>query len=419
MSTATTTTTETAGKPFAGGTASVLELRDDGTGNFKHLVKNAKERAKDYPYREDQQDGSEVLKQRLGACVEEFDNSIFDTCSNEKLVNATRKLILESGKKKSNKMATISFMHPKYKDDLEKDDDLKLIYSLLGLAGITRAFMNFYPPGGSFQFHRDEFLNKSGNCKPVADTEKVQSKRYVHKADIGRVTFRACKDDALLKRIDTRSYGMGLDGRGITSMTQHMAEPGPGVKGWDASLVIDCTPAQHDHLQELIKWSLSSGDWKSPHPELGQGIALEGLPSWDFGVYQSERSNKLIDDGSGTGTLERACVVGGRIGGLASVETDGLKMRNGGLASVEVRSQHHIFSPPLAWAKTAEASGLGVHTKPEPRKPWRERNKPRGQYKPKYDPIEFGRGMDVAMSGFFEVGKQLPPHADFACTACW
>jgi hypothetical protein len=75
-----------------------------------------------------------------------------------------------------------------------------------------------------------------------------------------------------------------------------MAEPGPGVKGWDASLVIDCTSAQHDHLQKLIKESLSSGDWESPRPELGEGIFLEGLPSWDFGVYQSELSNKLIDD---------------------------------------------------------------------------------------------------------------------------
>jgi hypothetical protein len=111
-------------------------------------------------------------------------------------------------------------------------------------------------------------------------------------------------------------------------MTQHMAEPGPGVKGWDTSLVIDCTPAQHAQLQELITADLSS-DCTGPRPELGQGIALEGLPSWDFGFYQSERSNKLIGDGTGTGTLERACVVGGR----ASVETNGEQMqtRNGGL----------------------------------------------------------------------------------------
>jgi hypothetical protein len=32
----------------------------------------------------------------------------------------------------------------------------------------------------------------------------------------------------------------------------------------------------------------------------------------------------------------------------------------------------------------------------------------RGQYKRKYDPIEFGREMDVAISGFFVVGTQLP-----------
>jgi hypothetical protein len=113
---------------------------------------------------------------------------------------------------------------------------------------------------------------------------------------------------------------MGLDGRGVTSMTQHMAEPGPGVKGWDTSLVIDCTPVQHAHLQELITENLSS-DCTGPRPELGQGIFLEqGLPWWDFGVYCSEMGKK----------------------------------------SVEMRSQHHIFSSPFAWAKTAEASGLGA-----------------------------------------------------------
>jgi hypothetical protein len=42
-------------------------------------------------------------------------------------------------------------------------------------------------------------------------------------------------------------------------------------------------------------------------------------------------------------------------------------------------------------------SGFGVHTKPEPRK-----------YKPTYDPIEFGREMDVAISGIFKVGTPLP-----------
>jgi hypothetical protein len=127
-------------------------------------------------------------------------------------------------------------MHPKYKDELEKDVDLEFIYSLLGSARITKAFMNFYfyPPGGSFKFHRDEFLQKSGNCKPVADAELVQTKRYVHKADEGRVSFRACNDNAPLKRIDTRCYGMGPDGCGVTSMVQHMAEPvtrAPPVNG--------------------------------------------------------------------------------------------------------------------------------------------------------------------------------------------
>jgi hypothetical protein len=276
MSTA--TTTETAGNSFPVEAASALELRDDDTGNFKHLMKNAKKRAKEYPCRKDQEGGSEVPKKRLDACVEEFNNSIFDTRSNESLVRAARKLILKSGKKKSNHMANLQLMHPKYKDELEKDVDLEFIYGLiLGSAGITKAFMNFYPKGGSLKFHRDEFLQKFGNCKPVAYAEKVQTKRYVHKADTGRVSFRACNDDAPLKQIDTRCYGMGPDGRGVTSMTQHKAEPGPGVKGWDTSLVIDCTPAQHAHLQELVMARLSR-DCIGPRPELGQGIFLEGLP---------------------------------------------------------------------------------------------------------------------------------------------
>ena len=231
MSTA--TTTETAGNSFPVEAASALELRDDDTGNFKHLMKNAKKRAEDCPCRKDQEGGFEVLKKRLDACVEEFYNSIFDTRSNESLVSAARKLILKSGKKKSNLMATLSLMHPKYKDGLEKDVDLEFIYGLLGSAGITKAFMNFYPKGGSFKFHRDEFLQKFGNCKPaVADAEKVQTKRYVHKADTGRVSFRACNDDALEANRHQVLWHMGLDGRGVTSMTQHKAEPGPGVKGW-------------------------------------------------------------------------------------------------------------------------------------------------------------------------------------------
>jgi hypothetical protein len=41
--------------------------------------------------------------------------------------------------------------------------------------------------------------------------------------------------------------------------------------------------------------------------------------------------------------------------------------------------------------------GLGVHIR-----------KPRRQYKPRYDPIEFGREMDVKISEFFEVGNPFP-----------
>jgi hypothetical protein len=198
-----------------------------------------------------------------------------------------------------------------------------------------------------------------------------------------------------------------------------MAEPGPGVKGWDASLVIDCTPAQHAHLQKLIKKSLSSGDWESPRPELGEGIFLVDLPSWDFGVYMSQLSQTLIDDGTGSGTLERACVVGGRASFEAQskaaptdtdfVMADGItKPTNqwqetsskggliGGPASVEVRSKNHIFSTPLVWATNAMDSGFGHCVAARPGS------------QPRYDPIEFGREMDVAISGFFKVGTPLP-----------
>jgi hypothetical protein len=51
--------------------------------------------------------------ERLDACVEEFDNRIFDTRSNESLVSVARKLILKSGKKKSNKMAALHRHAPK------------------------------------------------------------------------------------------------------------------------------------------------------------------------------------------------------------------------------------------------------------------------------------------------------------------
>jgi hypothetical protein len=42
-------------KSFAVEAASVLELRGDGTGDFKHFVRNAKKKAEKYPARKDQQ----------------------------------------------------------------------------------------------------------------------------------------------------------------------------------------------------------------------------------------------------------------------------------------------------------------------------------------------------------------------------
>jgi hypothetical protein len=173
MSTATTAVA--AGNSVPVYTAS-MERRGDGTINFKHFIKNAKKLAKHYPFRDDQKDGPEVLKTRLDDDVEEFEHSIFDICSNEKLVRAVRKLILNSGKKKSNLMANLQLMHSKYKDELEKDDDLQLIYSLLSSAGITGAFMNFYPPGGNFKFHRDHFLSKAITASSTKPHEPAPSR---------------------------------------------------------------------------------------------------------------------------------------------------------------------------------------------------------------------------------------------------
>jgi hypothetical protein len=82
------TTTGITGKPLTNrgclGAGAGAEGRD-GTGNSKHLVKreNAKKKAEERTYRKDQEGGSEALKKRLGADVEEIENSIFDTCSNE------------------------------------------------------------------------------------------------------------------------------------------------------------------------------------------------------------------------------------------------------------------------------------------------------------------------------------------------
>jgi hypothetical protein len=97
---------------------------------------------------------------------------------------------------------------------------------------------------------------------------------------------------------------------------------------------------------------------------------------------------------------------GGLIGGLASVELHGDQMRNGGRASRKRRNEDGQYTTERLEGDNAQYAiglGLGVHTKPKP-KP----RKPRGQYKPRYDPIEFGREMDVKISEFFEVGKRLP-----------
>jgi hypothetical protein len=48
------------------------------------------------------------------------------------------------------------------------------------------------------------------------------------------------------------------------------------------------------------------------------------------------------------------------------------------------------------------ALGLGVYTKPKPR----AKRKPGLKCKPKHDPTEIGRQLDVAISEFFEGGKK-------------
>jgi hypothetical protein len=90
---------------------------------------------------------------------------------------------------------------------------------------------------------------------------------------------------------------------------QHKAERGANVEGWDLTLVIDCTKEQHERLQELIGHQLAE-DRLVNRPDLGKGV--EGGACWDLGVYMSEISNKLVDDGTGKGTTVRACVEGGK-----------------------------------------------------------------------------------------------------------
>jgi hypothetical protein len=130
----------------------------------------------------------------------------------------------------------------------------------------------------------------------------------------------------------TKCHGFGTEGAGVTMMVQHKAERGPNVPGWDCTLVLDCTREQHDRLQQLIKQDLAKG--RAPtRPPLGEGIRLEDMQDWDLGAYMSVLSNMLVDDG--TGTMVRACVKGGKEGGLATVESHGEQVGNGPRATIE------------------------------------------------------------------------------------
>jgi hypothetical protein len=91
---------------------------------------------------------------------------------------------------------------------------------------------------------------------------------------------------------------------------QHKAERGANAEGWDLTLVIDCTKEQHERLQELIGHQLAE-DRLVNRSDLGKGV--ESGACWDLGVYMSEISkHKLVDDGTGKGTMVRACVKAGK-----------------------------------------------------------------------------------------------------------
>jgi hypothetical protein len=96
------------------------------------------------------------------------------------------------------------------------------------------------------------------------------------------------------------------------------------------------------------------GDCTEPRPELGQGIALENLPWWDFGIYMSMISNTLMVDGTGTGTLERACVVGGKI--------------VGGMDARSSRRRRPTTTPPTPTTRMVSALGGEIDSKLETKK---------------------------------------------------
>ena len=283
---------------------------DENEVKLAKVILNGKRIAESWLPRQDQADGISKLRKRLDDDVERFDNSVFDILGDAAMKRLAPILIKLSGKKKykRNRMSVLSVMHQKYKEQLKDDPEMKRIYKLLAKAGIYNAFLNLYGQDGVFDYHRDQFLSLSSNCMPPSDALKYKNRRYCHKAAPGKILFEACNDHEFMCELITKCYGMGLEGRGVTMVVRHKAERGADVEGWDLTLVIGCTKEQHERLQELIGHQLAE-DRLMNRPDLGKGV--ESGACWDLGVYMSEISNKLVDDGSGNGTTMRACVKGG------------------------------------------------------------------------------------------------------------
>jgi hypothetical protein len=157
------------------------EVSDDGTASLAKHIARGKSEAAQWPPRPDQEDQIDTLKKRLEDDLELCDHSLFDIVDDDAMVRISYLLLKLSGKKKSNKMANLQVMYPKYKRQLEEDEDMQRIYQLLSDAGIWKAFMNFYGLDGLFDFHRDRFLTATSNCMPKEDAEKVKTRRYCHK----------------------------------------------------------------------------------------------------------------------------------------------------------------------------------------------------------------------------------------------
>jgi hypothetical protein len=145
------------------------------------LVLKRKRIAKTWLRRPDQDDGIEVLRERLDADVDISDHSTFDILSDTAVIRLAPILIKLSGKKKSkrNRMSVLHVTHKKYKEQLEDDPDMKRIYELLAEAGISNAFMNLYGVDGVFDCHREQFLSLNSNCMPELDAAKGNNIRRV------------------------------------------------------------------------------------------------------------------------------------------------------------------------------------------------------------------------------------------------